>query len=442
MKFNRASIISAVVDQHAEDVAMHWQNRRFAVDAPHQTLNTLARIDSRLQASLDGVRIATANKQVVEKTAEREDGLSVGYLFTDIVLAIENNAMTDLHRCLTIAKAMPEGIEATNATDAVQTAFAWVSRADLGHTLPKLLNSPSRFLRNIGFSTCASHQFNLIDSFEAALIDSKASFRAAALSTIAQLCNKNYLPQCLVAITDPDPMCAFEAAKACVLLGNKNSALPALTNMASVATPSPSLSPYRADALKLLLHIQAPEEVLTTLKPIAKDPASIRLLIEAVAISGDPHYVPWLIQQMQNIKLARLAGESFSTITGVSLADTGLEAVEPEENSLSLNNEPNDEPNDDPNNDVVEMDKDDNLAWPDVEKIENWWRLNQKQYSKGTRYFMGKLPSTEHCMFVLKTGYQRQRKAAALHLSLLQPGTPLFNTTAPAWRQQRVLSRL
>jgi uncharacterized protein (TIGR02270 family) len=432
MKFNRASIIPAVIDQHAEDVAMHWQNRRFAVDAPHQTLNTLARIDSRLQASLDGVRIAAANKQVVEKSAEREEGLSVGYLFTDIVLAIENNAMADLHRCLTIAKAMPE------TQDAVHTAFAWVSRADLDQTLPKLLNSSSRFLRNIGFSTCASHQFNLIDSFESALIDSKASFRAAALSTIAQLCNKNYLPQCLVAITDPDPLCAFEAAKACVLLGNKNSALPALTNMASVANPSPSPNPYRAEALKLLLHIQAPEDVLTTLKPIAKDPASIRLLIEAVAISGDPHYVPWLIQQMRDIKLARLVGESFSTITGVSLADNGLETVEPEEIGLG----PNDEPNDAPNNDVVEMDKDDNLAWPNVEKIENWWRLNQQQYTKGTRYFMGKPPSTEHCMHVLKTGYQRQRKAAALHLSLLQLGTPLFNTTAPAWRQQRVLNRL
>jgi uncharacterized protein (TIGR02270 family) len=427
MKFNRASIIPAVVDQHAEDVAMHWQNRRLAVDAPHQTLSTLARIDSRLQASLDGVRIATANKPLAEKNAEREEGLSVGYLFTDIVLAVENNAMTDLHRCFTIAKAMPEGKESADAQEAIQTAFAWVSRADLDLTLPKLLNSSSRFLRHIGFSTCASHQFNLIDSFETALIDSKAAFRAAALSTIAQLCNKTYLPACLAAITDPDQRCAFEAARACVLLGNKNSALPALTNMASIA------SPYRADALKLLLHIQPPEEVLTTLKPISKDPASIRLLIEAIAISGDPHYVPWLIQQMQDVKLARLAGESFCTVTGISLASAGLETTTPEAFSVG--------PSDDPNDDDVDLDKDEDLAWPNLEKINQWWRLNHQQYTKGRRYFMGKLPSIDHCTYVLKNGYQRQRKAAALHLSLLQPGTPLFNTSAPAWRQQRALSR-
>jgi hypothetical protein len=40
---------------------------------------------------------------------------------------------------------------------------------------------------------------------------------------------------------------------------------------------------------------------------------------------------------------------------------------------------------------------------------------------------------------VLKTGLQRQRMLAAHHASLLRPGTPLFNTAAPAWRQKRAL---
>ena len=40
---------------------------------------------------------------------------------------------------------------------------------------------------------------------------------------------------------------------------------------------------------------------------------------------------------------------------------------------------------------------------------------------------------------MLREGFQRQRSAAALYLCLLQPGTPLFNTAAPAWRQQRLL---
>ena len=53
----------------------------------------------------------------------------------------------------------------------------------------------------------------------------------------------------------------------------------------------------------------------------------------------------------------------------------------------------------------------------------------------------GELPTPAHCLQVLATGYQRQRLAAAEHLSLLTPGTPLFNVAAPAWRQQRLLAK-
>ena len=53
---------------------------------------------------------------------------------------------------------------------------------------------------------------------------------------------------------------------------------------------------------------------------------------------------------------------------------------------------------------------------------------------------MGAPVTREHCIAVLKTGNQRQRILAAHYLSLLEPGTPLFNTGAPAWRQQRLLA--
>jgi hypothetical protein len=57
----------------------------------------------------------------------------------------------------------------------------------------------------------------------------------------------------------------------------------------------------------------------------------------------------------------------------------------------------------------------------------------------GRRYFMGALVTREHCIDVLKHGRQRQRSLAAHYLCLLEAGTPLFNTAAPAWRQERWL---
>jgi uncharacterized protein (TIGR02270 family) len=88
------------------------------------------------------------------------------------------------------------------------------------------------------------------------------------------------------------------------------------------------------------------------------------------------------------------------------------------------------------------MDADEGLMWPDQQKVEKWWAANGPRFQKGTRYFIGAPVTHEHCIDVLRNGYQRQRILAAHYLSLLNPGTPLFNTSAPAWRQQKLLAQM
>ena len=100
------------------------------------------------------------------------------------------------------------------------------------------------------------------------------------------------------------------------------------------------------------------------------------------------------------------------------------------------------QPNDDPDDAVVEMDSDEGLPWPDMKKVEQWWAANETRFEKGQRYFIGAPVTRGHCINVLKNGYQRQRILAAHYLCLLEPGTPLFNTSAPAWRQQRLLAEM
>jgi uncharacterized protein (TIGR02270 family) len=137
---------------------------------------------------------------------------------------------------------------------------------------------------------------------------------------------------------------------------------------------------------------------------------------------------------MANEKTARPAGESFTLITGADLDEEQLQRKPPKEF------EPG--PNDDPDDPNVEMDEDDGLPWPDIAKIERWWAANEGRFQKGMRYFMGAPLTHEHCVDVLKKGCQRQRIMAAQYLCLLEPGTLLFNTCAPAWRQQRLLTKM
>ena len=170
------------------------------------------------------------------------------------------------------------------------------------------------------------------------------------------------------------------------------------------------------------------------LRELARDPADLRWLIQGSGIVGDPFDVPWLIGHMGKPDTARLAGEAFTLITGIDLDKVQLEGQRPEDFESG--------PNDSPDDKNVEMDPDDGLPWPDQQKIDEWWTANEARFQKGTRYFMGAPVTREHCIDILKNGYQRQRILAAHYLCLLEPGTPLFNTSAPAWRQRRLLATM
>jgi uncharacterized protein (TIGR02270 family) len=151
----------------------------------------------------------------------------------------------------------------------------------------------------------------------------------------------------------------------------------------------------------------------------------------AISARGDPEHVPWLIERMDAPRLARPAGEAFAMITGVNIACQSLDCLRPEGFESG--------PGDDPADENVEMDPDENLPWPDRDKIAAWWKKHESDFTPGTRYLLGKPISEEWLEHVLRHGYQRQRAAAALELAIRRPGTPLFDVCAPGFRQQELL---
>jgi uncharacterized protein (TIGR02270 family) len=412
--------VPAVVHQHAEDAVVLRNTRRVLVSAPHAKLHHLRRLDDRLAAHLDGLVVAGNDAAVLTMAALERPGL--GEAFTATVGAIEGRDVAHLDKLLAIAEAVPD------SRPGLISAFGWVSAATLRGVTKPLLDSPNAFHRQVGLAACAMHQVDPGAVLAAALKDPDTGLRARALRVAGACGQVDLLHACLNAMADADARCAFEAARAAALLGDRVAAVAALHAIALVP------GPWRPRALGLALKLQTPAAAHAGLKALSQDPASVRLLIRAIGVAGDPHYIPWLIQQMHDPKLTRLAGESFSSITGLDLADLDLDRKPPE------NFDPG--PNDDPDDSNVAMDEYDSLPWPDVEKIAAWWHANGHRFAAGTRYFMGEPPSPSHCLTVLKTGFQRQRIAAAEYLCLMKPGTPLFNTAAPAWRQQRLLAQM
>lgn len=409
-----------MVQQHLEDSAVLRTTRSVLVRAPHVRLHHLRRLDDRLAAHLDGLAIAGDSGWQHCEAALATPG--AGELFAAGVMALTARHAARIDKLLAVAEAVPE------SQRGLLSAFGWVPGQLLRGVTQPLLASPSAFRRRAGLSACAMHRVDPGAPLAAAATDADAALRAHGLRLSGELGRKDLLPFCIDALADKDPACRFHAARAAALLGERERCVAVLQALAS------SAGPQRAPALLLWLKLVPADTTRALLAPLARNPLDARLLVQATGISGDAHYVPWLIKQMADPKLARLAGESFSLLTGLDLAYLDLDGQAPEGAEGAEGG-----PNDDPLDDHVALDDDESLPWPDPAKLGAWWQENAARFSPSTRYFMGEPVSVAHCRVVLNTGFQRQRFAAVEHLGLLQPGAALFNPAAPAARQSAAL---
>jgi uncharacterized protein (TIGR02270 family) len=173
-------------------------------------------------------------------------------------------------------------------------------------------------------------------------------------------------------------------------------------------------------------------EAQVWLSELGSNEATRRLAAMGMGAAGNPAAIPWLISIMEIPALARTAGEAFSMITGVDLAYVDLEGERPEGFEAG--------PTENPEDEDVAMDPDEDLPWPAPQLVADWWSTNQAGFRSGSRYLAGKPITADNLRLVLRTGFQRQRAAAAIELAMLHPGQPLFEVRAPGCRQQKLLA--
>ncbi len=418
-------MIDAVIEQHAEDSIILHSTRSMLARAPHVRLRHLARFDNRLDAHLDGLAVAGDDAWTISiASLERPSTGSVFTVALQVISAGPDDPSVDTR--LDGLVSLSAAGEA--ARKGLVAAFGWLEPDRLRGVVTSLLGADSPIRRYIGVAACGVHRVDPGLTNARRFEDESPLVRARAWRTAGEIGKRELVSTAAAAIIDDDPACQFWAAWSAVLLGDKHNALEVVASIATVP------GPFRARAFQLTLQAKGTQSAHGWLAGIGRDPANLRWLIRGAGLAGDPTYVPWLIGHMADLKTTRLAGEAFSLITGLDLAWLDLE-VKPPENFESG-------PNDDPNDPNVEMDEDDGLPWPDAVKLQAWWQANSQRFQPGMRYFMGQPLNRDHCLRVLKEGFQRQRIAAALYLSLLNPGTPLFEWRAPARRQQRLLAQM
>jgi uncharacterized protein (TIGR02270 family) len=408
-----AAVIQRIVDQHAEDAAFLWLLRDRAVAGPGYRLRELARLDERVEAGLDGLRVAgeAGWRTAIEALRQYREP---GEAFAAAVLAFESGAEARIGAVLAVA----EGEAGLGR--AVVSALGWIPAPQLRGTVSALLDSAEPGRRALGVAACSVHRVDPGRRL-VALMDDAPEVRARALRLAGEVGRSDLAGRVAAGIEDVEGESRFWAAWAAALLGERRRGL------ASLEAEVLAGGPRAGRALDLALRVMGRAEATAWLGRLGGETGKVRLVVAGAGIVGNPGVVPWLIRRMEDPAVARLAGESFSMITGVYLDEEGLAgaAAEPDE----------------PGEDAASR-HDEDLPVPDVAAVRKWWERHGGGLRDGERYLGGKVIGESGLREVLARGRQRQRLAAALELAVMRAGAGVFECRARGRMQERAVSKV
>ncbi len=408
-------VIPEIVSQHAEEAAFLWGQRANAVHAPHYLLNDLIRLDGRVEAHLDGLRV---NGDPAWELIKAVDG--PGAVFAAAVLALESG------KDERIGFVLEKGAATPAASRGLTSALGWLPYDRVKEHVIKLATSDRFPLRRVGIAAAAAHRQHPPFSLSSVFRTNDPLLKARALKAIGEFGATDALGGIKQHLNAADPRCRFWAAWSGVLVYSDPTAQVTLQAIAEAGGP---FAERAADLAVRRLELPLANRWRQRLAELPNRRPAVR----AAGAAGDPDAVLFLLEQMRVPLLSRIAGESFALLTGVHIAYDKLERPKPEDFEAG--------PNDNPADDNVAMDLDDNLAWPDADLVARWWHTHQAGFAKGKRYLLGKPLGPETLAEALRNGRQRPRTAAALELSLRKRGQPLFEVRAPGFRQQETITQ-
>ena len=419
-----------LVDVYLEGVRFLWISREIASRAPNIRLRNFIRLDERVEAHIDALRVAGQHAwTLVQEGLERAEA---GTFFATGVLAIEGSGIANFEGTIEQAHEAAQRIAdqpyepAYDPWRGLVSALAWVDQPHAARAIDRLFQSLQPRMHWLGVAACGARRRMRGAGLEAVLADANPLVRARGYRTAGQLGRTDLIAPIVLGFRDDDPECRMWSAWAAARMG----AAEPLDVLAEIAW---QCGPRAEQALDILLRRLEVQRANAWLRELAGLPERKRSVIRATGVIGDPIYIPWLIDHMGELPMARPAGEAFSMITGVDLAYRDLDVRPPADFQSG--------PNDDPEDENVALDEDDRLPWPDPTKVGDWWTKNKGRFNVGTAYFLGKPKASADWLEALSDAFQRQRRAAALELAIRQPNKAMFEVRARGRLQRQLIAR-
>lgn len=400
-----------LIERMLDDAAFLWLLRDLAVDRPNYFKFDIAELDQRIQAQLDG--LMTAPEISWELCLQALEFGQPGELFAAANVAFRSLDVKKIQHVIEFASATPPSVSG------LISALGWLPEKLVGSWINKFLTSKDLFHKYIAISASSVRREDigmaLINILEREDCRAHDQLYVRALRLIGELKRHELVGYLESPLTSKNADVQFWALWSSILLGNKQLA----QNLQRyVLNPNP----LQIVAIEIAFRVLPLDVARNWISVLAKTPENVRAVILASTVLGDPHAVDWLIHKMREPVFSRAAGEAFTTLTGIHLEDNKLALEElPELDDILPEKDESD----------VSLDDDEYLPFPDVEKIAAVWQKYKQHFVSGQRYFMGKQITPEQLNQVYLSGNQRQRRAAAMELGLLETNKYLFNHKSP-----------
>src|SRR5579884_2122032 len=203
-------VIGSIAEQHAEEAAFLWLIRDGAIGAPHYKLWELTKLDNRVDAHLDGLRIAADPGWdiAIEAMAEGD----AGELFAAAVLAFESGKADRTQPVLEAAAADPAKARA------LVSALGWLPLSQAEPHIKALCKASPPALRLLGLSAALVHRHNPGAPLGEALNSPDPALRARGYRALGELGLVTYQLTLRRSIHTGDPIARFWAAWSAALL--------------------------------------------------------------------------------------------------------------------------------------------------------------------------------------------------------------------------------
>jgi uncharacterized protein (TIGR02270 family) len=405
-----SSAYRGIYDQFVDNASFLWILRSIAVDQPHYFCDEIQDLENRIQAQLDG--LITNIDQAWENCEKALEYQEPGEVFTAAVTAFRSHDMNKIQQTVEI------GLSNEQAFKGLVSALGWLPGKLVHGWIKKFFTSKNLDHKYLAVAACSVRRENpeayLNRILEREDCRAHIPLYSRCLRLIGELRRLDLMPYLVQASKHEEDSVKFWASWSSVLLGNH-------AHVTGLETYILKKGPFQNRAINLAFRILPVDKARALISKLAEQDGQTRNVIKASGILGDPQAINWLVEKMQDRQVARLAGESFSLITGIDLERREL--VD-EQKQVSENIE-----EDLPEDEDVALDEDENLPWPDYQKIKKFWMNHGRHFIAGQRYVLGKPVSTEWLKNKLGIVTQRQRHAIALELALLGE-SPLLNTHA------------